>query len=35
VKVDLSEFPNIAAFQERVAARPAVRAAMKEEGLIK
>jgi glutathione S-transferase len=35
VKLDLSEFPNIAAFQERVAARPAVKEAMKEEGLIK
>ena len=34
-KLDLSEFPNIAAFQQRVAARPAVQAAMKEEGLLK
>ena len=31
VKLDLSEFPNIMAFQERVAARPAVQAAMKAE----
>jgi glutathione S-transferase len=33
-KVDLSGFPNVAAFQRRVAARPAVQAAMKAEGLI-
>jgi glutathione S-transferase len=35
VKLDLSQFANIAAFQERVAARPAVKQAMMEEGLIK
>ena len=35
VKFDLSPFPNLRAFQERIAARPAVKAAMKEEGLIK
>lgn len=35
VKLDLSAFPNLMAFQERVAARPAVRAAMVAEGLIK
>jgi glutathione S-transferase len=35
VKLDLSEFKNLAAFQERVKARPAVQAAMKEEGLVK
>lgn len=35
VKLDLSGFPNIQAFQKRVAARPAVQKAMKEEGLIK
>jgi glutathione S-transferase len=35
VKVDLSGFPNLLAFQKRVAARPAVHQAMKEEGLIK
>jgi glutathione S-transferase len=35
VKVDLSKFPNLQAFQARVAARPAVMAAMKAEGLIK
>jgi glutathione S-transferase len=35
VKFDLSPFPNIRAFQERVAARPAVQAAMRAEGLIK
>jgi len=34
VKLDLSEFPNVVAFQARVAARPAVQAAMKEEGLL-
>ncbi len=34
-KLDLSEFVNLAEFQERVAARPAVRAAMRAEGLIK
>jgi glutathione S-transferase len=35
VKVDLSEFPNLMAFKKRVAARPAVQKAMKEEGLLK
>jgi glutathione S-transferase len=35
VKLDLSAFPNLLAFQKRVAARPAVQAAMKEEGLVK
>lgn len=35
VKLDLSPFPNLRAFQARVAARPAVQAAMKAEGLIK
>lgn len=35
VKLDLAEFPSIVKFQERVAARPAVKEAMKEEGLIK
>lgn len=34
VKLDLSELPNLLAFQKRVAARPAVQAAMKAEGLI-
>ncbi len=34
VKVDLAEFPNLTAFQKRVAARPAVQQAMREEGLI-
>jgi glutathione S-transferase len=34
VKLDLSEFPNLLAFQKRVAARPAVQQAMREEGLI-
>jgi glutathione S-transferase len=35
VKLDLSEFANLKAFQERVAARPAVRAALTAEGLLK
>ncbi|MBV1707924.1 MAG: glutathione transferase GstA [Hyphomicrobiales bacterium] len=34
-KVDLSGLAHVAAFMERVAARPAVQAAMKAEGLIK
>ena len=32
VKLDLSPFPSLRAFQERIAARPAVQAAMREEG---
>jgi glutathione S-transferase len=35
IKVDLSKFANLQAFQERVAARPAVKAAMQAEGLLK
>ena len=35
VKFDLSPFPNLRGFQERIAARPAVKAAMTAEGLIK
>lgn len=35
IKFDLSEFPALLAFQTRVAERPAVQAAMAEEGLIK
>jgi glutathione S-transferase len=35
VKVDISGLANIAAFRARVAARPAVQAAMKAEGLIR
>ena len=35
LKLDLSAFPNLAAFQARVAARPAVQAAMRAEGLLK
>lgn len=35
VKFDLSAFPNLRAFQERIGARPAVKAAMNAEGLIK
>jgi glutathione S-transferase len=34
VKFDLAPFPNVRAFQERTAARPAVKAAMRAEGLI-
>jgi glutathione S-transferase len=34
VKLDLSEFPNLLAFQARVAARPAVQAALTAEGLL-
>lgn len=35
VKLDLSEFQNLQAFQKRIEARPAVQQALKEEGLIK
>ena len=35
VKLDLGEFEALAAFQQRVAERPAVQQAMREEGLIK
>jgi glutathione S-transferase len=35
VGVDISGFANLAALRERIAARPAVQAAMKAEGLIK
>ena len=35
VALDISGLPNLAAFMARVAARPAVQAAMKAEGLIK
>ncbi len=35
VKLDLSAFPSVLAFQKRVAERPAVQAAMKMEGLLK
>ena len=35
VKLDLSGYPHILAFQKRVASRPAVQAAMKAEGLLK
>jgi len=34
LKFDLSDFPNVRAFQSRIAARPAVQAALKAEGLI-
>ena len=35
LKIDLAAFPNLLAFQKRVGDRPAVRAAMKAEGLLK
>jgi len=35
VGLDLSALANLAAFQKRVAARPAVQAALKAEGLMK
>lgn len=35
LKLDLSEFPHLMAFQKRVAERPAVQSAMREEGLVK
>jgi glutathione S-transferase len=35
VKLDLSDFPNLMAFQLRVAERPGVQAAMEAEGLNK
>jgi glutathione S-transferase len=35
VKLDLSGFPNLLAFQKRIVTRPAVQAAMKMEGLVK
>ncbi|WP_293605587.1 glutathione transferase GstA [Polaromonas sp. UBA4122] len=35
VGMDISSFAHLAAFRERMAARPAVQAAMKEEGLLK
>ena len=34
LKIDLAPYPNLQAFQKRMEARPAVRAAMKAEGLI-
>lgn len=34
-KIDLSAFPNVVAYMQRVAARPAVQAAMTAEGLLK
>jgi glutathione S-transferase len=35
VKIDLSKWPALAAYQARVAQRPKVQAALKEEGLVK
>jgi glutathione S-transferase len=34
IKLDLSAFPNVLAFQKRIAARPAVQQALRAEGLI-
>lgn len=34
IKLDLSDWPNLTAFQARIAARPAVQRALKAEGLI-
>jgi glutathione S-transferase len=34
LKVDLSDFPNVLAFQQRIASRPAVQQALKAEGLV-
>jgi glutathione S-transferase len=34
-KIDLAKWPNIKAYQARIAARPKVRETMKAEGLIK
>jgi glutathione S-transferase len=33
--VDLTPYPNVLAFRERMSARPAVQAAMKAEGLLR
>ncbi|MBC7685849.1 MAG: glutathione transferase GstA [Bdellovibrionales bacterium] len=35
VKLDLSDFPHVMAFQKRIGARPAVQQALRAEGLIK
>jgi glutathione S-transferase len=35
LKVDLSAFPKLLAFQQRVASRPAVQASLVAEGLVK
>jgi glutathione S-transferase len=35
VGIDLAKYPNLSAYQKRIAARPKVREAMKAEGLIK
>jgi glutathione S-transferase len=34
MQIDLSPYQNLTAYRQRVAARPAVQAAMKAEGLI-
>ena len=35
LKIDLSKWPNIKAFQARIGARPAVQKTLKEENLVK
>jgi len=35
VKLDLSDFPALLAFQQRVVERPSVQAALRAEGLVK
>ena len=35
MNIDLAGYPNLTAFRDRVAARPAVQEAMKAEGLLK
>ena len=35
LNIDLASYPNLVAYRERIAARPAVREAMGEEGLLK
>lgn len=35
LKFDLSKYPNVLAFQQRVSERPAVKAALETEGIVK
>ena len=34
IEIDIAKWPNLKAYMDRVAARPKVQAAMKEEGLV-